>query len=187
MTTQRVESSDACGQWIDAARSGDSAAFSELVKITRDEVYTLAFRLTADSEMAADVLQEAYIRAWRALPKFRGDAAFSTWMHRITVNAAWTHKRKMRRHHATPLDQVDVEPHAEGLSPERAGFAAAIEPKLSLLLAELPANQRAVVVLKDVYGWTHGEVSEHLGITITAAKVRLHRAHKLLRGALWDE
>ena len=84
------------------AQAGDKGAFSELVRVHQDEVYTLALRLVADRELAADVSQEAFIRAWRALPKFRGEAAFSTWLHRITVNVAWTLKKRKSRHAAQP-------------------------------------------------------------------------------------
>ena len=169
------------------AQSGDGAAFSDLVRMYQDEVYTLALRLTADREMAADVAQEAFVRAWRALPKFRGDAKFSTWLHRIVVNAAWTQRRKESRHRADPIDESFTEPVSEALSPERAAESVAMQGRLRQALQGLPRSTRAVVVLKDIYGWSHGEVSEHLGITVAAAKVRLHRGRKQLRARLWPE
>jgi RNA polymerase sigma-70 factor (ECF subfamily) len=144
-------------------------------------------RLTADREMAADVAQEAFVRAWRALPKFRGDAKFSTWLHRIVVNAAWTQRRKESRHRADPIDEAFAEPISETITPEQAAESAAIQGRLRQALQELPRSTRAVVVLKDIYGWSHGEVSEHLGITVAAAKVRLHRGRKQLRTELWSE
>ena len=169
------------------AQMGDRRAFSELVKVHQDEVYTLALRLTTDREMAADVAQEAFVRAWRALPKFRGDAKFSTWIHRIVVNAAWTQRRKESRHRADPIDESVSEPVSDAISPERAAESAAIQGRIREALQELPLSTRAVVVLKDVYGWSHNEVSEHLGITVAAAKVRLHRGRKQLRRELWSD
>lgn len=169
------------------AQGGDRLAFSDLVRNHQDEVYTLAMRLTADREMAADVAQEAFVRAWRALPKFRGDAKFSTWLHRIVVNAAWTQRRKESRHRADPLDESFSEPISDSLSPERAAESAALLGRLRSALEDLAPSQRAVVVLKDIYGWSHSEVSEHLGITVAAAKVRLHRGRKHLRTQLWSE
>jgi RNA polymerase sigma-70 factor (ECF subfamily) len=169
------------------AQMGDMAAFSELVRVHQDEVYTLALRLTTDREMAADVTQEAFVRAWRALPKFRGEAKFSTWIHRIVVNAAWTQRRKEFRHRADPIDDSFAEPVSEAISPERAAESAGMQGRLREALRELPLSTRAVVVLKDVYGWSHSEVSEHLGITVAAAKVRLHRGRKQLRGELWSD
>ena len=82
---------------ISRAQGGDRGAFSALVRAHGDEVYTLARRLVGDPHLAADIAQETLIRAWRALPDFRGDAALSTWLHRITVNTAWTLKRRARR------------------------------------------------------------------------------------------
>ena len=169
------------------AQSGDRDAFSELVRLHQDEVFTLALRLVADRELAADVSQEAFVRAWRALPNFRGDAKFSTWMHRITVNVAWTQRRKQKRHRADPIDESFVEPVSESISPERAAESAAIQGRLREALDQLPLPTRTVVVMKDVYGWTHGEIAEHLDITVTAAKVRLHRGRKALRDLLWSE
>jgi RNA polymerase sigma-70 factor (ECF subfamily) len=169
------------------AQSGDTSAFSELVRLHQDEVYTLALRLVADRELAADISQEAFVRAWRALPKFRGEAKFSTWMHRITVNVAWTQRRKQRRHQADPIDESFTEPVAETISPERAAESAAIRGRLRIALQALPAPTRAVVVLKDVYGWRHGEIADHLGISVAAAKVRLHRGRKRLRTDLWAD
>jgi RNA polymerase sigma-70 factor (ECF subfamily) len=162
-------------------------AFSDLVRIHQHEVYTLALRLTADRELAADVTQEAFVRAWRALPKFRGDARFTTWMHRIVVNVSWTQRRRLLKHRADPIDESFTEPVAESISPERAAESAAMQGRLRAALQSLALPIRTVVVLKDVYGWGHGEIAEHLGITVSAAKVRLHRGRKQLRTLLWSE
>lgn len=175
------------GVLLAGAIAGDETAFSDLMRVHQDEVYTLALRLVADRELAADITQEAFVRAWRALPNFRGDAKFSTWMHRITVNVAWSQRRKQRRHRADSIDEVFVDPPAETISPERAAESAAVQGRLRSALRALPKPTRTVVVLKDIYGWTHGEIAEHLDITIPAAKVRLHRGRKQLRTELWPE
>jgi len=172
---------------LERARTGDRRAFSELVRIHQDEVFTLANRLVGDRELAADVSQEAFIRAWRALPKFRGDAKFSTWLHRIVVNASWSMRRSQQRHAAAPLSDVYREPVASGESPLEAATVAAMRPRLLSALGQLSESIRAVVVLKDVYDWPHREIATHLGITTTAAKVRLHRGRKQLHELLWDE
>src|SRR5690606_40368918 len=85
------------------AQSGDRAAFAALVRAHQDEVFTLARRLVGDPHMAADIAQETLVRAWRALPSFRGDSKLSTWLHRITVNTAWTHRDRSRRNAALAL------------------------------------------------------------------------------------
>ena len=169
---------------VERAVSGDRDAFGELVAIHQHEVFTLATRLMRDKDLAADVAQDAFIRAWRAMPKFRGDAKFSTWMHRITVNTAWTHREKMKRVRLDPLESLPSEPTAQTLDPERAGEAASASVRIEEALLSLNWSTRAVVVLKDVYGWSHGEISDHLDISVTAAKVRLHRGRKELRSLL---
>lgn len=172
---------------IARARAGDERAFSELVRRYEHEVYTLALRLTSDREMAADVSQEALVRAWRALPAFRGDARFSTWLHRIVANVAYTQRKRAARRRTQSLDDRVREPEAGGVAPEAAGVSEDMRPRLLAALDDLSPQARAVVVLKDVYDWSHVEIAAHLGITVTAAKVRLHRGRKRLRELLWTE
>jgi RNA polymerase sigma-70 factor, ECF subfamily len=165
------------------ARTGDRQAFGDLVGRYQDTVYTLAVRLVGP-DLAADVAQEALLRAWRALPRFRGEAAFGTWLHRITVNTAWTQRRRARRHAAEPLEGDFADP---GLAPEQAGEAADMRARLGGAIAALTPGQRAVVVLRDVYGWSNAEAARELGITEVTAKVRLHRARLRLRSLLEEE
>jgi len=166
---------------ISRAQAGDRAAFAALVREHGNEVYTLARRLVGDPHMAADVAQETLIRAWKALPNFRGDAALSTWLHRITVNTAWTHKKRARRHRAFSLDEVaDVAAPMTVDHPEMAGEIVELRGQLRQALDSLPEGQRQVVVLKDVHDWSHAEIADAMGISVSAAKVRLHRARARL-------
>ncbi|MFO7700574.1 MAG: sigma-70 family RNA polymerase sigma factor [Acidimicrobiia bacterium] len=169
---------------VERARAGDRDAFGELVRIHQHEVYTLAVRLVHDRDLAADVTQDAFVRAWRAMPKFRGDAKFSTWLHRITVNTAWTHRTRRNRVRLDPLESLAAEPESTFLDPIRAGESAILAPTIAEALASLSSSVRAVVVLKDIYDWSHAEIADHLDITVTAAKVRLHRGRKELRESL---
>ncbi len=163
------------------AQAGDRAAFAALVREHGNEVYTLARRLVGDPHLAADVAQETLIRAWKALPKFRGDAALSTWLHRITVNTAWTHKKRARRHSGYSLDEVaDTAAPMTVDHPEMAGEIQELRGRLRQALDTLPEAQRQVVVMKDVYDWSHAEIAEAMGISVSAAKVRLHRARARL-------
>ena len=172
---------------LERARAGDRKAFSDLVRLHQDEVFTLASRLVGDRELAADVSQEAFIRAWRALPRFRGDAKFSTWLHRIVVNTSWSLRRSQQRRRTAPLSDIYHEPVAPERNPQDLATASAMGPRLLSALAQLSAPIRAVVILKDIYDWPHSEIAEHLSITTTAAKVRLHRGRKQLHALLWDE
>jgi RNA polymerase sigma-70 factor, ECF subfamily len=97
---------DDLAELVDAAQDGDRAAFDELVRRTYVDTYTLAFRLTSHEEDARDVVQEAYLRAWKSIGRFRGDSQFTTWLYRITANAAYTHVQKRRRQRTTPLDDI---------------------------------------------------------------------------------
>jgi RNA polymerase sigma-70 factor, ECF subfamily len=173
---------------VDAARRGDRAAFDELVRRTYVDTYTLAVRLTSNEEDARDVVQESYLRAWKGIGRFRGDAQFSTWMYRITANAAATLVQKRRRRRAEPLDTVD-EPIESALDaqPEAATESSVGMAELARAVQALPPKLRAIVVLKDVYGLPHEAIAEELGISVAAAKVRLHRGRKRLRDTLFEE
>ena len=164
------------------ARKGDLASFEELVRRTHVDTYTLAMRLMGNGEDAADVTQEAYVRAWKGIRKFRGDARFSTWMYRITANTASNHLDKRRRTRTENLDDlaepVDLDPDRQ---PELVAEASSGMDSLSAALEHIPPKLRTVVVLKDVYDLTHDEIADELDISVTAAKVRLHRGRKQLR------
>src|ERR1700704_3822487 len=169
-----------------AARAGDHQAFEALVRATYADTYTLAYRLTGDEEDARDVVQESYLRAYRGLKRFRGDAQFTTWLYRITANCASTHLGRRARHRHDEL--VDEGPYA-GLDPDHDPQARtegnAIRDRLNEALRELPPRLRAVVVLRDVYDLPHEAIAAELGISESAAKVRLHRARKKLRENLF--
>ncbi len=136
-----------------------------------------------DEQDAADVVQESYLRAWRALPSFRRDALLSTWLHTIIANTARTWRRK--RHTNGRLDdEADIADAHPGADPAWHVDVALDRERLGTALAELPSGLRQVVVLKDVRGLSHREIAESLGISETAAKVRLHRARLRLRDAL---
>ncbi len=165
---------------VDRAREGDRVAFGELVRRHQDTVHSLAVRLVGP-DLAADVAHEAFIRAWRAVARFRGDAGFGTWIHRITVNTAWTLRRRAARHEAAPIEDVHADPRP---TPDESIGVLDMRRDLKAALAELTDTHRIVVVLRDVEGWSTSEVADSLGITTTAAKVRLHRARRQLREIL---
>ena len=171
---------------VAAAQTGDRAAFEGLVRATHADVYTLALRLTGDEEDARDVTQEAYLRAYKGLHRFRGDAQFSTWMYRITANCASTllTGRRRRRHEELPEDMPLADPHPD-IDPVAMAEAGLLRSRVNDALQELPPKLRAVVILRDVYDLSHEAIAEELGITEAAAKVRLHRARRKLREQLF--
>ena len=171
---------------VAAARDGSREAFDELVRVTSRDTYTLAYRLVGNEEDARDVVQEAYLRAYKGIGRFRGDAQFSTWLYRITANCANTHLSKRRRHRhdeltdASPIADQDPE-H----DPQAVVLASSLRDRLTVALDDLPPKLRAVVVLRDVYDLPHEAIANELGISETAAKVRLHRARRKLRESVF--
>lgn len=164
---------------VEACRRGDPAAFNELVQTTHRSVYTLVARIVRDPQDAADVTQEVYIRVWRGLGKFRGDSSFSTWLHRVAANTALSHvKRRRRDGRPTAPEDLPEVPVADGSETN------ADADLLERALATLSDDARAVVVLKDVYGWTCQEIGRTMGASEGAIKVRLFRARQRLADEL---
>jgi RNA polymerase sigma-70 factor (ECF subfamily) len=171
---------------VDAARGGDQAAFEALVRATTADTYTLAFRLTGNEEDARDVVQETYLRAYKGIGKFRGDAQFSTWLYRITANCAANQLGRRKRHRHADLDlDAAFEDLSPDVDPSAQAEASSLRDRLTVALDELPPTLRAVVVLRDVYDLPHEAIATELGISTSAAKVRLHRARKQLRERLF--
>jgi RNA polymerase sigma-70 factor (ECF subfamily) len=171
---------------VTAARDGDRHAFDDLVRVTYAETFTLALRLTGNEEDARDVVQEAYIRAFKGLSRFRGDAQFSTWMYRITANCANTHLTKRTKHRHELLDDTDpLADERPASDPQLQADGSDLRRRLTGALADLPPKLRQVVVLRDIYDLPHEAIAAELGISETAAKVRLHRARRKLREDLF--
>ena len=170
---------------MEAARRGDRDAFNELVRSTYRDIYALAYRLTGNPDDAADVVQDAYVRAYRAIRRFRGDSSFSTWMYRITSNCASTHLSRRSRQRTEELSDevpiVDLRPEQD---PSLRAEAAVLRHHIDRAIRTLPERLRQVVVLRDLYDLSHSEIAAELGITTSAAKVRLHRARQRLRTVL---
>lgn len=168
--------------FVARAQEGDDRAFEELVAATSAETFTLARRLTGDDDDARDVVQEAYLRAYRSIGRFRGEARFTTWMYRITANCASTYVGRRRRHRHDELrDDLTVVAVDPDLDPAARADASDLRGRVSEALAELPPKLRAVVVLRDVYDLPHEAIAAELGISESASKVRLHRARRRLK------
>lgn len=171
---------------VDRARLGDRGAFDALVRITYAGTYALAFRLTGNDDDARDVVQDAYLRAYRGLRRFRGDSRFTTWLYRITANCASTHLGRRRRHRHESIDDelmvADLEPAND---PVGRAESADLRNRVQDALRMLPPRLRSVVVLRDIYDMSHEAIASELGISVSAAKVRLHRARRKLNEILF--
>ena len=170
---------------MEAARRGDRDAFNELVRSTYRDIYALAYRLTGNPDDAADVVQDAYVRAYRAIRRFRGDSSFSTWMYRITSNCASTHLSRRSRQRTEELsDEAPIADLRPEQDPSLRAEAAILRHHIDRAIRALPDRLRQVVVLRDLHDLSHSEIADELGITTSAAKVRLHRARQRLRTVL---
>ena len=170
---------------VKKSQLGDKSAFEELVKRHQELVFSLSFKLTGNRELANDVAQEAFIRAWKAIGKFRGDSTFGTWIYRITVNTAWTLRKKAKKHYSLNIEDTQ-EPVVvdEKKDPELVAINSDLSLVLRKALNQIPLEQRIIVELKNIEGRSHKEIADYLDISVTAAKVRLLRAHQKLRNIL---
>lgn len=161
-------------RWINRARTGDAVAFEKLYRASVDRVYGLCLRMTGSVAEAEDCAQEAFIQAWNKLDKFRGDSAFGTWMHRVAVNVVLGRMRKSRREQDRIRAVSEVAPPAETRADD--GEMRDLEQAIN----ELPSGARHVFVLHAVYGYSHGETGDMLGIAEGTSKAQLNRARRLL-------
>jgi RNA polymerase sigma-70 factor (ECF subfamily) len=165
-------------QVIRQAAEGDARAIRTLYDRYAPRVFAVVRRIAGDDEAAQDYAQEAWIRAIRALPSFRGDSRFSTWLHRIAVNAALQALRKSetrRRREAPFPDEVPVGPR---------GGDTLLQRRLERALDALPEGMRRVLILHDVEGYTHEEIGDALGVTAGTSKSQLFKARAKMREML---
>ncbi len=164
---------------IARAQQADPTAFERLYRRHIDRVYGLCLRMTGERGEAEDCAQEAFIQAWRKLDRFRGDSAFSTWLHRIAVNAVLGRMRKSKREH----DRIQVAAERETAIPAALADDAGLRD-VAAAVDRLPPGARHVFVLYAVYGYSHEEASSMLGIAVGTSKAQMHRARRLLSQAL---
>ena len=168
------EVADSLEHLILAAQNGDQRAFEGLYRQTVAAVYGLCLRMTASPSLAEDCVQQTYLQAWRNLPRFRGDSALSTWLHRIAVNEVRGHFRREARHELDGTDDEVADP-----SP-----AAGADIDLERAIADLPERGRAVFVLVGVYGYPHEEAASMLDMAVGTSKAHFHQARRRLQERL---
>jgi RNA polymerase sigma-70 factor, ECF subfamily len=174
---------------LERCKSGDQEAWAQLVEATHRDVYTLCLRILGNSDDAAEATQDAYLKVYRGLPGFRGDAMFSTWLYRVATNAAISKQRgrTRRRAHEAAIEEDVLAQVPSATSVEDVAGARIEVGTLERALALLPDMYREAVLLRDVYGLSIEEIAGQLKISETAAKVRVHRGRKKLRLVMWPE
>lgn len=187
-------SSAAEARLLERLRAGEEAAFDQFVRAHAGRMLVAARRYLANEEDARDAVQEAFTSAWRALPRFEGNAQLSTWLHRIVINAALMRLRRQRRKPEESIEELLPkfleDGHREGtqfeevasqaLDHERAETRALVRK----FIHQLPETHRNVLLLRDIEELDTKETADLLGITENAVKIRLHRARQALRTLL---
>jgi RNA polymerase sigma-70 factor, ECF subfamily len=170
------------GALVQRARSGDMRAFERLYREHVGRVYGLCLRMTRDPAMAEDCTQETFINAWKALARFETRSQLATWLHRIAVNVALAKRRK-----ATSLVELNTVDDAEGIETEWTLETPLEVNEIEAAIERLPEGARDVLVLHAIYGYSHVEAAEMLGVAEGTCKAQLHRARGLLRDKLGVE
>ena len=177
---------------IRLAQAGNAAAFEFLYQLHGRRVYALCLRMVGNPADAEDLMQEAFLQLFRKIGTFRGESAFSTWLHRMTVNVVLMRLRKK----SLPTDSLEetMEPDAENSGPKRDVGApdlrlsgAVDRVNLERSIEQLPPGYRTVFVLHDVQGYEHNEIADIMGCSVGNSKSQLHKARTRLRELLQEE
>lgn len=171
---------------------GDIEIFEEIVARYEKKVYGLAFRMLRNHEDASDAAQEAFLKIYRSLASFKGSSKFSTWVYRITTNVCLDMLRQRKKRSAYSLDdplqlddgEVLREMAADCGDPDERLYKKELMAALSKAIGELPDEQRFVVVLRDIYGLSYGEISKALGVPLGTVKSRLNRARNAIQDTM---
>ncbi len=185
---------------IQRCRAGDETAFEELVAAYHRRIWNIAYQMVGDSDDADDITQEAFVRVYRAIGRFREESSLATWVYRITVNLSTDFLRRRRRHEAVSLEQVDADSHSArhdpvaagspagthnpSASPLREAETAELRAKLKEAILSLPDHYRSVVILRDVEGLSYREIASVLGCPEGTVMSRLFYAKRSLREKL---
>jgi RNA polymerase sigma-70 factor (ECF subfamily) len=179
---------DPDGALVTRAQAGDRQAFEQLIRRHADRLYAVVRRFGLPGDAAQEVTQEAFLRAWRSIASFRGDAQFMTWLYRIALNEA---KRRMRREPPRALvrslnEDDAVEPPDIRDEPYARVAHAELREALAAAVRALPVKYRAALILRDVEGLSTAEAAAVLGLSEAALKSRLHRARVAVRNGVED-
>lgn len=179
---------------IERCRSGDMIAFDEIVALHQNRIFNLCYWMLGNRDDASDAAQEAFVRAFRSLERFRGDASFATWLHRIAVNVSLDAAQRRKR---GPLLYSDLEcggdsppeldPVDLGQDPQAIAARRERSQSVRAAMAELPEHYRIVLVLFDLENHSYDEVAELLSLPLGTVKSRLNRARLALRDKLQSE
>lgn len=187
---QALPGSSASAELVARAQRGDESAFETLFRQNKQRVYALCLRMIGNTAEAEELTQEAFLQVFRKLHTFRGESAFSTWLHRLSVNTVLMRLRK-KTLTVTPLEDDSTgdesdEPRKEYGAPDLALTGSIDRLHLERAIAQLPPGYRQMFLLHDVQGYEHHEIAEMLGVSIGNSKSQLHKARMRLRQLLHE-
>jgi len=162
------------------AQGADARAFEAVYRRTADRVYAVCLRMSGDTDEAAELVQDVYVRAWLRLASFRGDSLFTTWLHRVAINVVLQNRRTRARRSDREVAAPDLERFG------RAARAAMPGTRIDLerTIAALPEKARRVLVLRDIEGYKYEEIARMTGVSLGTVKAQIHRARGLVKEAL---
>ena len=172
---------------IERAKQGDEAAFEVLYQLHKRRVYSLCLRMVSNPAQAEDLAQEAFLQLFRKVGTFRGESAFSTWLHRMTVNVVLMHLRKKGLPVVSLEETIetDEETQKKELGGEDLKLAGSLDRlQLQRAIDKLPPGYKTIFVLHDVEGFEHNEIASMVGCSIGSSKSQLHKARLKLRDYL---
>ncbi len=189
---EEVQEGDDDQELVLKAQRGDVHAFDELVERYHGKIYGLTYNMTSNREDAEDLTQEVFVKAFKALPRFRGNSSFYTWLYRIAVNKTINYRKKRNRKRTLSLDQFDQEIKSDEVyhdltskgSPLRNVSLTELQKKMNEALQSLSEKHRTVVVLHDMQGIPHEEIAKMVGASVGTIRSRLFYARRQLQAEL---
>ena len=176
----RASESESVEALVARARDGDARAFEYVYRRTADRVYALCLRMTGNADEAAELVQDVFVRVWQKLALFKGDALFTTWLHRLAVNLILQDRRSKGRRRAREVTDGDMERFGRAAVSAMPGTRVDLERAI----AGLPPKAREVLVLRDVQGYKYDEIAQMTGVSLGTVKAQIHRARGLVKEAL---
>jgi len=191
---QETQTDDSDMALIRRVQDGDVAAFDHLIRKYRERLFSIIYNMTSNREDAADLTQEAFIKAFSSINRFKGKSSFFTWIYRIGVNTALSHLKKNRMRRFFSFENLDEEVHSSDIlevlsvkmNSEKSSLAKELQEKLNEALQKLSPKHRAVVVLYEIEELSHQEISEVVGCSVGTVRSRLHYAKQQLQVFLQD-
>jgi RNA polymerase sigma-70 factor (ECF subfamily) len=194
MTEESSDAKQDDRQWVEMAQQGDVAAFDKLVEMYHSRIYTLTYQMTSNREDAEDLTQEIFVKAFEALPRFKGHSSFYTWLYRIGINKTINYRKKRNRNRPLSLDAMEQEVKQDEVyhdlsskgSPLRNLSLSELQLKLNEAMQRLSEKHRTVVVMHDMQGIPHDEIANVVGVSVGTVRSRLFYARRQLQADLGE-